>query len=259
MTLSNQSHMSHVLRATTTLFFVTALTGTVAAQMFSYGGFESRATQSLSVTTHLIDFKYDGSSDFDTRLDWNGTAYGVAFNRRNFAVSIVFGSAHADSSDFDENLRLVDATLSGWADLIRSRGSSVQFGLPLVLHSNFRTVDGDFTNDYDESFNYTVVGLGSGVTFGAEPSASVEIEARALPIIAMAFRSFEGFAGSSFIVDSDVGVHFMHLFGRYGLSFGYGFRWQKWNTKDVVGFTNVEQDLFDYKSNQHMLRLGLNW
>lgn len=257
--LPNPLHMSHFLRTATTFFFAIAFTGTAAAQMFSYGGYESRATQSISVTTHLIDFKYDGSSEFDTRLDWNGTAYGVSFNRKNFALSIVFGSANADSSDFDESLRLVDATISGWADLIRSRGSSIQVGLPLAIHSNFRTVDGNFTNDFDESFNYTVLGLGSGITLEAEPSGSVEIQARALPIIAMAFRSFEGFAGSSFIVDSDVGVHFMHLFGRYGLSLGYGFRWQKWNTKDVVGFTNVEQDLFDYKSNQHMLRLGLNW
>lgn len=235
------------------------LSGPVSAQMFSYGGYEGRATQALSITTYLIDFQYDGDIEGPVpRLDWDGSAYGVAFTRRNIAASIVFGNVKTDANPDVDDLQLVDATLSAWGEIIRSRGSDVSIGLPIVLHSGYRSVDGDFQN-VNDTFSYTVLGLGTGVTFDAEPARTVNIQARAWPAIAMAFRSFEGFAGSSTLVDSDLQIHFMNLFGRYGLSLGYGYRWQKWNTDDVVLVTNVSRDVFDYKSNQHMIRLGLNW
>lgn len=229
--------------------------------MFSYGGLERRATQSLSATAYKIDFTYDGGSGDAPlhRLDWEGWAYGLTFDRRNFSAAIVFGSADSPFETVSGSLHLVDASLSGWGEIVRTRGSGASVGLPIVLHSAFRNVDGDFTSNQAEAFSYTVLGLGSGLTFEAEPAPSVNIQAHAWPVIAMVFRSFEGFAGSSTLIDSDVQVHLMNLFGRYGISVGYGYRWQKWNTNDVVLITNVEQDIFDYTSKQHMLRLGLNW
>ena len=229
------------------------------AQMFSYGGLEGRATQSLSFTTFLIDFQYDGSGMPDRLLDWDGEAYGFSFNRRNFAATVVIGSAESSTGIVDDKLKLVDATITGWGEIVRSKGSTTTIGLPIAIHSGFRSVDGDFVDAIDESFSYTVLGLGTGVSFEIEPSRTVSIQGRAWPMIGMAFRSFEGFAGSATLLDADLQFHFMRLFGKYGLSTGYGFRWQKWNTNESGLVRNVDDDLFDYKSNQHMLRLGLNW
>jgi hypothetical protein len=229
------------------------------AQMFSYGGLERRATQALSLTTYKIDFVYDGSGEPMHRLDWDGWAYGLSFDRRNFFARIVFGNAGTDFESVSGKLHMVDVALSGWGELVRTRGSSASVGLPIVIHSGFRSVDGNFVNTVDEAFSYTVLGIGTGVSFEAEPAHSVNVQAHAWPVIAMAFRSFEGFAGTSTMVDADLQVHFMNLFGRYGLSAGYGYRWQKWNTDDSGLVGNVDPALFDYKSNQHMLRLGLNW
>lgn len=248
-------------RSLAACLLVMLASGPAFSQMFSYGGLERRATQAMSITTYAIDFEYDGEADLGPapRLDWDGRAYGLSFNRRNFAAAVVFGSAKSVSGEGSDDLKLVDASLSGWGEVIRTQGSSASIGVPIVLHSGFRSVDGDFVNDFGESFSYTVVGLGTGVAVSAEPSPSVSIEAHAWPVIAMAFRSFEGFAGSSTMLDTDLQMHVMNVFGRYGISAGYGFRWQKWNTDDVVIMTNVSRDIFDYKSSQHMLRLGLNW
>ncbi|HUF10230.1 MAG TPA: hypothetical protein VMO47_12985 [Rhodothermales bacterium] len=251
--------MSRLLRAVVPPFMFLVLAEPAAAQMFSYGGYDGPATQALSVTTYLIDFRYDGDGDPLRRLDWDGMAYGVTFERRNIAVSIVFGNSESTTGAFTDNLRMVDATLSVWGDVVRSRGSTASVGLPIVIHSGFRSVDGDLVSDLDESFSYTVLGIGTGATFEAEASRSILIQAHAWPAIAMAFRSFEGFAGSSTLIEGDLRVHFMNLFGRYGLSAAYGYRWQKWNTNETGLTANDDGELFDYKSNQHMLRLGLNW
>jgi hypothetical protein len=251
--------MNHPFTAVVFAAISLLLCSPAKGQMFSYGGYEGRATQALSLTTYLIDFEYDGDADPARRLDWDGEAYGLSFTRRNFAASVVFGSAKSTADVVEDNLQLVDATLTVWGEIVRSRGSDIGVGVPIVIHSGFRSVDGDFVNDIDESFSYTTLGIGTGVTVVAEPARSVEIQAHAWPAISMAFRSFEGFAGSSTLLDSDLQVHFMNLSGRYGLSLGYGFRWQKWNTNESGLVETVNDDLFDYKSAQHMLRLGINW
>lgn len=253
--------MIPLVRPAVTGLIVLLCTVTANGQMFSYGGLERRSTQSLSATAYKIDFTYDGAPADGglNRLDLDGWAYGLTFDRRNFSAAIVFGSARSPFETVSGNLHLVDASLSGWGEIVRTGGSTAGVGLPIVIHSGFRNVDGDFTSNQAEAFSYTMLGLGTGLTFEAEPSPSVNIQAHAWPVIGMVFRSFEGFAGSSTLIDSDVQVHLMNLFGRYGISVGYGYRWQKWNTNDVVLTTNVERDVFDYKSKQHMLRLGLNW
>lgn len=230
-----------------------------SAQMFSYGGYEGRATQALSFTTHFIDFDYDGDGDPETRLDWDGNAYGFTFDRQNVTASLVFGRAESIDETLSEKLSLVDASLIAWADVVRSRGTTATLGVPIVIHSGFRSIDGDFVDDLAESFSYTVLGIGTGITAGFEPARTISVNARVWPAITMAFRSFEGFAGSSTLLDADLQAHFMNLFGRYGLSAGYGFRWQKWNTNDSGLVQDVDDNLFDYKTSQHMLRLGLNW
>ena len=78
--------------------------------------------------------------------------------------------------------------------------------------------------------------------------------------IAMSFRSFQGFAGSSFLVDSDAQLNVVDALGSIGLSLAYGFRYQTWNNGDSgLPGAVIREDQYDYKSSQHMLKVGINW
>lgn len=229
------------------------------AQMFSYGGTMRRPVQALSFVTYFVDFEYNGEAEPENLLDFSDPAYGVMYNRPSFAASIVWGKPARVGGEGSNSL--VDATVTLWGTLYRSRGSSAQqFGIPIVIHSGFRSVDPEFSTSTNDRFNYTNLGIGAGAAFHSELASKIWLELRAWPVIAMTFRSFEGFAGSSFLVDTDAQLHLVELFGSVGLSLGYGFRFQDWNN-DETGLPGgvLRADQFDYKSSQHMLRAGVNF
>lgn len=236
------------------------------AQMFSYGGSEHRAVQSLAFTTQFIDFAYDGSGSPTNRLDFNGPAYGVSYNRPNFSATIVWGSNPRSVSQIEDNpvfinddISLIDATLQFWGNIFRLGQGSSRFSFPIVIHSGYRSVSGSLSTGPNDSFSYSLLGIGGGLAFASEPAGKIHIEARAWPVINMAFRSFQGFSGSSFLVDSDILVNIPDIFGSIGLGLGYGYRYQDWNTDDSSLINGFSRDTFDYKSNQHMVRIGISW
>ncbi len=235
--------------------------GISAAQMFSYGGTERRSVQSLSFLTYFIDFEYNGSGDPNSRLDFSEPAYGVTYNRPGFSAAVVWGSSEREPGTAAGNLNIVDASVTFWGNIIRSRsGSEMQFGVPIVIYSGYRSVDPSLSASPNDAFSYSVLGIGTGATFSTQIGSKLWIDLRAWPVIAMSFRSFQGFSGSSWLVDSDAQINIVDFLGTFGLNFGYGYQWQVWNNDEsnlVTGPIGREQ--FDYKSGQHMLRVGINW
>jgi hypothetical protein len=231
----------------------------VQAQMFSYGGTMRRSVQALSFTTYFINFEYDGRGDPVNRLDFSDRAYGVMYNRPNFAAAIVWGSPDAEFSE--GSLNLVDAVVTFWGNIYRTAPAEAsQLSIPIVIHSGYRSVDPPFSTSPNDGFNYTSLGIGGGLSLHSEISGHFWIDVRAWPVMSLTFRSFEGFAGSSFLVDTDAQVHVIDVFGSVGISVGYGFRYQDWNN-DETGLPGggLREDQFDYKSSQHMLRAGINF
>jgi hypothetical protein len=229
--------------------------------MFSYGGTDRRSVQSLSFVTYFINFDYNGDADPENRLDFSDAAYGVMYNRPSFSAAVVWGSASRTEGEIAGDLNVVDATVTFWGNIFRtSPGGSSYLALPIVIHSGYRSVDPTLSSTTNDSFSYSSLGIGGGLSFHAEPSSRFWLDVRLWPVISMSFRSFEGFAGSTFLVDSDAQLHVVDLFGSIGLSVGYGFRYQTWNNDETGlpgGFLRADQ--FDYKSSQHMARIGINW
>jgi hypothetical protein len=227
--------------------------------MFTYGGTERRSVQALSFVTYFMDFEYTGEADPEARLDFSDAAYGVMYSRPSFAAAIVWGKAEAGEGVGD--LNVVDATATFWGNLVGSRpDASIRLGFPIVIHSGYRSVDPAFSSTTNRSFSYSSLGIGGGLTLASQISSHLWLDLRAWPVISMSFRSFEGFAGSTFLVDSDAQLHVVDLFGSAGLSLGYGFRYQSWNN-DETGLPGgfLREDQFDYKGTQHMIRVGINW
>ncbi len=229
--------------------------------MFSYGGSERRSVQALSFVAYFIDFEYNGRSEPDVRLDFSGPAYGVMYNRASFSAAIVWGNSSREPGTIGTELNIVDASLTFRGNILQwGRGGSSQFGIPIVIFSGYRSVDPSLSTAPNDEFNYSSLGIGTGATFHSELSSHFWIDIRAWPVISMSFRSFEGFAGSTFLVDTDAQLHVVDLFNTVGLSVGYGFRYQAWDNKDSgISGGIIGEDQFDYKSSQHMVRVGINW
>ena len=229
--------------------------------MFSYGGTERRSVQSLSFTTYFVDFDYNGSGDPVNRLDFSAPAYGIVFSRPSFAAAVVWATPDRNETLGGGSLNFVDATVSFWGNIFgRRAGENTIVGIPIVVHSGFRSVEPPFSTSPNDGFSYTTLGLGGGLSVHSEITSRFWFDLRAWPAYSMTFRSFEGFAGGSFLVDSDVQVHLVDLFGSMGISLAYGYRYQTWNNNETGlpgGIARADQ--FDYKSGQHMLKAGINW
>ena len=243
------------------LILVFGLPSFLQAQMFSYGGTSRRSIQSLSFVTYFIDFEYNGQGSPENRLDFSDAAYGVMYNRPSFSAAVVWGQAKREAGTVGGDLNIVDANLTFWGNIYRTKsGGASHFGIPIVIYSGYRSVDPALSTSPNNGFTYTNLGIGGGATFHSEVSSHFWIDVRAWPVISMSFRSFEGFSGSSFLVDTDAQIHVVDLLGSMGLSVGYGVRYQTWNNNESsLPGSLIRADEFDYKSSQHMVRAGINW
>lgn len=226
--------------------------------MFSYGADRPESVQSLSFGYHMIDFSHDGSASPDATFDYTGPAYGALYTRPNVRASIAYGS---DAEASDRDLRLLDAFIMTWGDLwLTSSGPGTGLAVPIAIHTNYRRVAPEGSEDsLVDAFNVTVLGLGAGLSYAAGLGRTIRLDARALPGIGLALRTFGDSAGSSYLFDATVGAHAIHLIDRFGLSASYRFRTQVWNVgaSEILG--EQLDDLFDYSGTEHVLTLGINW
>lgn len=228
------------------------------AQMFSYGGDRPRSVQSLSFAYKIVDFNFDGEASAQQTFEFAGPAFGVYYTRPNVTASITYGP---DAEDSDRDLRLLDAAIMTWGELVLTGSpASTRLFIPIAIHTNYRRVaPRGSENSIIDSFNLTVLGLGVGLGYSADVRESIRVEARAIPVIGLALRAFGDSAGSSYLFDTDLRIHFMELLGRIGLTAGYGFRTQVWNVDGSDLLLGAQDDLLDYSGGQHVFTVGLNW
>lgn len=237
----------------------------VPSALAQFGG-RDIAGQALLGTWSPIDFSYEGGDeDPFLRYDFSNPAYGVTYLRPNFEAHLVFGrQTVADGTGGTLERDLTDAAIETWASLPflpEFGGEALRLTLPILLHSDYRRVgnseSGNDENPADD-FNFTTIGLGFGLGVENYFSDRALLEARVIPALGLALRSFGDATGRSALLTAAVTLHTAPFAGRFGLSLGYSFRWQDWNVNASSVFRN-NRDIFDYRSTQHLVRIGLNW
>lgn len=229
-----------------------------SAQRFGFGN--AGQVQALSVGYYVIDFEFDGDGEPAFLFNFDQPAYGVVYSRPNILITGALGEQSAD--DDHESLRLIELSLTTWGELYLSGlGSpSTRVYIPIVLYTHYRRVEarGDEGGSLDD-FNVTVIGIGGGLGLGRAFGDNILFEARTQPVIGLASSAFADAFGSSYLVDADVQLHLARLFSKVGLSLGYTYRWQVWNVNTSNLFPDETDNLFDYRGQQHLFRVGLNW
>ncbi len=225
----------------------------VLAQL-NYGS-DRAINQTVEATVSLIDFSFDGSDSEEPAFDFNEPAYGLAYARPGFLARFARGTQGGG----DESLTLTDflITASGaWRPWSRSRGSGIQPTIPLGVHSGYRRVSRDEDRGTFDAFEFTTLALGAGL--GAEAQgARAQWRVRVIPMIGIAQRSLGSDTGSSTMLDANTRLTLGPLNDQFGISFGYGFRWQAWDV-DASDFNEAAtNDTFDYTGTMHTFRIGI--
>lgn len=244
---------------------------TAAGQRYPYGG--AYPAQALTVTYAPVAFDFDGTPRLDpdvaagSRFDYDGPAYGLTYTRPGFQVGVLYGQApRAYTAPGGEapDLRLLDVSLLTYAEALRLVGDEEgarRLFVPLGLVSTYRRVaraDDAAGENLIDAFSVTVLGIGSGLGAFVAAGERAQFAARVMPALGFASRSLGDSNGSSRLLDADATLYLVELAGRFGLSVGYTFRFQRWNL-GLSDLLNLDDDAFDYVGRQHALRLGLTW
>ncbi len=228
------------------------------AQLFSYGRVAQQRAGVLSIVWQTVDFKPDTNRPTEGAPMFTGPAYGIMYARANISATVTYGP---ESSAADHSSRLLDVSFATWSRLFSIGASETsRLYLPLTLQTNYRRVapKGQANSPFG-SFQVTVIALGAGLGGSAERGKSVRFEARAAPALGIALRSFGGSTGMAWLVDAGARMHIREVFGRFGLSAGYGFRTQSWRVGEANLILEPTQTRLDYLGSWHMITLGLNW
>ncbi|PIQ63431.1 MAG: hypothetical protein COV99_02785 [Bacteroidetes bacterium CG12_big_fil_rev_8_21_14_0_65_60_17] len=232
--------------------FFGLVSGQTASAQLNYGS-DRAINQTLELTVSVIDFYFDGSDTDEPVFDFNEPAYGVAYSRPGFLARFARGSQDSGEDD----LRLTDfmITASGaWRPWPRATG--FQPTVPLGVHSGYRRVSRDEDRGTFNAFEFTTLAIGAGL--GAEANgARARWRLRVIPMIGIAQRSLGTDTGSSTMLDANTHVTLGPLNDQFGISVGYGFRWQAWDV-DASDFNEAAtDDTFDYTGTMHTFRIGI--
>lgn len=245
------------------LFCTLIIAPSAFGQMFSYGPDRPRAVQSVSFVYANVDFNYNGDADQTNRYDYDQPAYGIRFARSGFDFTVLYGVQDArtlDSGVQQTKLNYVSADLliSGRFGLYQ-KDENLLF-VPIGLYSGYKVVGESFrgTSSGNE-FNFTAIALGAGLGFTGELSSRLEISGQALPSLGFASRSVQGLAGNVRSLHVSIDAHLKNIFGRFGLSLGYGLVGQDWRINSDNFLEVVDDDIFDYTSLANTFRLGINF
>lgn len=233
-----------------------------AAQLFGYDQEGPRDVQSLSVGYAMVDFDYAGGDTVATSFAYQDPAYALVYTRPNFEASVAYGRRDARGDTLGGTLALLDVGVGTWGVIGLSDALQLprtRFGIPIMLFVRLRRASrSDAAETVTESFEITSVGLGTGLVLSRSFGQQVHLEGRLTPGIALAQRALGDTAGSARSIDGGVQLHIGPLYQGYGLTLGYGYRWQRWDL-DASGFDDAPDDFFDYAGTQHVVRLGVNW
>lgn len=244
------------------LLLATLAARPAAAQLFGYDQERPRAVQSISASYALVDFDYIGGDTISTSFAFEHPAIGLVYTRPNLELGFVYGRDDARGVGSEGTLSLLDVSLATWGIIGLSDALSLRttrLGIPIMLFMRVRRASRSEVDEaIVESFEITSVGLGTGLALTRPLGRRVLLEARVTPGIALAQRALGDTAGSTRSLDAGLQLHVGPLMRGYGLTLGYGFRWQRWDLSSS-DFDDLPDDFFDYRGTRHTISLGVNW
>ena len=233
------------------ILFLLASMAVQASAQTPYGSQDVPA-QRIGLEMSSIDFRFDGNAPSEIVFAFTNPTYGVFYSRQEISFSYARGAQDIANGD---RLVLTDATMSGWMPLRPFNGESkVDVFFPVGLNSDFRRITRTQGTTEIDAFEYTVIAAGAGIGFGLETAPGM-LTAYALPFYGIASRSFGNDTDTSAILTVNAEWISRPFAGRFGVSVGYGYRWQKWYS-DVGRITG---DSFNYIGSRHSFRVGLSY
>lgn len=242
---------SHRLLATLVLAGLLPIS---AYAQISYGG-GPEAHQSITPAYIAVDFTFDGGDLPESSFEFTEPVWGIVYTRPGFAFSIARGVQKMSDAD---DLTLIDALLLGYGAFrpFRSESRSMELLIPVGLSSGYRKVSRDSDTTVIQAFEFTTLSLGAGLGVG-HSTERTSLLVRAMPFYGLATRSIGNETGSTTTFDADVELGIGPISDRFGVTLGYGFRWQKWNLKASAFFEGISNETFDYSGTMHTFRVGL--
>lgn len=232
--------------------FLTALVMPCVAQLSPKD--QGVASSSAGLTAVGMDFRFDGSAPSEVVFAFDEMAYGLFYNRQSLVLAYVRGSQTIAD---DDKLTLTDFSLSGWLPFRffeTPKESEIDVFFPVGLESNYRRIKRTKQGVEIDAFEYTVLAAGTGLGASSAMLNGV-MSARGLAYYGIASRSFGFDTDTSAILRLDVDWTSGLVTDRFGVSVGYGYRWQKWYS-DMGDLTG---DDFDFVGKQHSVRLGISF
>lgn len=233
------------------------------AQRRRYGAADS-PRQSAGVTYSLTDFSAGGAScvvpdgeggcsQFQ-KFEFNEPVLGLFYSRPG--IQLFFGrgtqSASSEEGGDKELLETVINITGTLKPFPVSRESTLQFVLPIGIHSDYRRVTEEIDNVSIDQFETTVVAIGGGVGVNRVVGMT-QFSSRFMSYFGLASRSLGFGNGTSLLFEADIDITFGPISGNLGVAVGYSFRWQKWNLKEQISSGD------DFEGMQHGVRVGVFW
>ena len=201
-----------------------------------------------------IDFRFDGNAPAELEFTFTNPTYGVYYSRQEITFSYAVGTQTLGSG---EKLSLTDATISGWIPLFQfgeGGDGAFTFFIPAGLSSDFRRITRTQGSTEIDAFEYTGVAAGAGVGVGT-PIAGGYFLSTALPLFGIASQSFGNSTDTSALLTAGAEWISPQVAGRFGVSLGYGYRWQKWYSD--VG--RISGHSYDFVGTRHEIKVGLSF
>ena len=233
------------------------------ARQRDYGS-QGAPRQSVGFSFSIPDFAPDDPSCLSRDVDgictelqdytFSDPIFGIFYSRPGILVFLGRGTQNGvDEEGGDLELLQTVIQLSGALRPFPGiREAKTQFVVPVALHSSYRRVSTDVSGGSIDRFESTVLAIGIGVGVLRE-TGFARISAHLMPFFGLASSSFGLGSGTSSLLDADVELTLGPVFGEFGITLGYSFRWQRW---DLEAQFESDQDFTDQ---QHGVRIGVFW
>lgn len=223
------------------------------AQMFSVGEEGSRFNSpetGIYLGVEPMTVTYTGNNTSTTALgqfEFSGPLLRLGYNTPSLDLSMGVGgevTGIKNDSYFD---------IGGSIDLGFQihRSQKITIRLPIKIESRFvNMTNNQLVATRYNRFRFGSLTAGAGAHIMVRPAKDIRIAASAVPSYGFAFASGGLFGGGLGSVDTRGRLFFDRLFGKYGLSVGYGYDHRSYD---------IDENMYDYKMKGHILEVGITF
>lgn len=216
-------------------------------------------TQSVGLEIGTIRFGAD-DPDLITGFRVDAVAPGLVFRRPGLSLALRRATDDGPPGDPVRQIELWDLAMRFWGDLHlfgSSSGQVVPF-VPVGVAVTYRRVDGRDGRADVILFDYQSFALTAGLG-AALRAAGLRAEARVMPRGGFATRSFGTSTGAVYGLDAGTRLIRPGLVGRFGLSLGYTYLWDRWRvgSADPEGLRPGGRTW--YTGHGHRFEVGITW